>query len=99
MSSQEYGILVMLTMLTAGMLAVRFKARVETNWLPLYWSAMLFASLRMDGTWDYRALLGGLVAALMLRFEFISSGFETLFRIVELGFFGYVLYRSYELLM
>ena len=99
MSPKEYGIVVMLTILTIGMILVRSKARVEANWLPLYWGLMLFVSVRIDETWDYRLILGGLITAMMLRFEFISQGFETLFRTVEMIFFGYVLYRSYVLLV
>jgi hypothetical protein len=99
MSGKEYGIVLMLTLLTAGMIIVRVKARVEANWLPMYWALMLFASVKIDDTWDYRMILGGLAAALMLRFEFISHGFETLFRTVEMIFFAYVFYRSYLLLV
>lgn len=99
MSSQEYGIIVMLTLLTATMMVVRAKAKLESNWLPIFWALMLFVSVRIEDSWDYRILLGGLVTALMLRFEFISHGFETLFRSVEAIFILCVLYRSYVLLV
>lgn len=98
MYGRDYGIVLMLTLLTAVMLTVRVKSRVESNWLPLYWALMLFLSYGIEASWDERFILGGLLTALMLRFEFISSGFVTFFRTVELIFFGYVFYRSYELL-
>ena len=98
MISTETGILVMLTILTASMIVVRFKARLDTNWLPLYWCLMVVASMKIEGSWNQRAILGGLGAALILRFEFLATALESMFRLAEMGVFGYVLYRACVLL-
>lgn len=97
--STEYGIVVMLTAYTLGMMLARVKSGKENNWITIYWLVMLLAAVRIEYTWEYLLILGGLVTSLMLRFEFISHSFETAFRTIEFLFFGYVLYRSYQLLM
>ena len=97
--AKETGILALLAALAAGMIFVRFRRRPDSNWLPVFWTFLLIAGKYFEVAWDNRIIAGGLGAALILRYEFLSDGFETFFRTAEMGCFGYILYREYALLM
>jgi hypothetical protein len=77
--SKFEGTIFMLLVLTAGMMMVRMKARLDNNWPVFYWAL-------------FTVVAAGAVAALLLRFEFMASGLMVAFQIVEFAVWGYILY-------
>lgn len=90
--SKFEGTIFMLLVLTAGMIMVRMKARLDNNWPVFYWALFLYVAYTRTDTWDFTVVAAGAVAGLLLRFEFMASGLTVAFQIVEFAVWGYILY-------
>ena len=88
----------LLLLLTAGMMFVRLKAKLDNNWPVLYWLLLLYISYTRTDTWDFNVVAAGAVAALLLRYEFMVPGLITAFQLVEFGIWGYILYEGCRIL-
>jgi hypothetical protein len=81
---------------TLFMMFVRMRKPVENSWPFLYWIAVTVATLtNQDLTFDFRIILVGLVAGLLLRFEFLNRSVTNLVMAVEVMVWIYVLYASW----
>lgn len=92
--SQFEGTIFMLLVLTAGMMVVRMRARLDNNWLVLYWALLLWVSYTRTNTWDVSFVAVGAVAAMLLRFEFMAAGLITAVQVLEFVVWGYILYHG-----
>lgn len=95
--ASNYSVAMLLLMaFTVAMMIVRSKKPLENNWPFLYWLLVLVVSLRWpDDTWDFRAVLTGAAAGLMLRFEFMNIIFVRLFKFVEVCVQVFMLYTMF----
>ena len=85
--------------LTFWLAAARFSLRNESNW-PLFYYLLLFGYMQSyNGAIEPSFMYISVVAALLLRFEFLSGFFEKVLRAVELMFLFYVFWRGIALVM
>jgi hypothetical protein len=81
---------------TLFMMLVRMRKPVENSWPFLYWVAVAVATLsNPDLDFDFRIVLAGVIAGLMLRFEFLNRRLTNLVMAVELLVWVYILYASW----
>ena len=92
-TANNFTVSVLLLMaVTVFMIGVRIRKPVENNWLLLYWMAMAaFTLTRHETSFDFRYIFVGLIAGLMLRFEFMNRTFTRIVMLVEMAAFAYVL--------
>ena len=88
-----------LMVLTGFMAWARFRFRLESTWLLLYYVVVLAYWKGFPYSLNTGWVLTGLAAAALLRFEFLGGKPLLLVRAVELVFFGYVLWRCLGLLL
>jgi hypothetical protein len=87
-------LLVAFTIFIAG---VRNKKSVDSNWPVIYWVlVVMFTLARPEETFDFRFVLIGIGAALLLRFEFMNDFFVKVFRAVETAAFIYIVLRGIQ---
>jgi hypothetical protein len=86
-------------LLTIGMIYARFRFHLEATWPLLYYIAPIYYGLAFRDTLDARWVLGGVVCAVLLRFEFMGGFILKGVRTLEMIFFGYVLWRCWAPLM
>src|SRR3954469_4520674 len=87
-------LIVAFTIFIAG---VRNRKSIDSNWPIIYWAAVItFTLARPEETFDFRFVLIGIGAALLLRFEFMNDFFVKLFRTVETIAFVYVILRGIQ---
>jgi hypothetical protein len=81
---------------TVFMMLVRMRKPVENSWPFIYWIVVTAATLtHPDLAFDFRIILAGLIAGLMLRFEFLNRGVTKLVMLVEMAVWIYILYASW----
>jgi hypothetical protein len=84
---------------TVFMMIVRLRKPIENNWPFIYWLAVTAATLTYpDLTFDFRIILVGLIAGLMLRFEFLNHAVTKLVMLVEMLVWFYILYASWSII-
>jgi hypothetical protein len=89
----------LLMALTIFMAWLRNKKPLDNSWPLIYWfMVFLFTLVREEDTYNLNIILVGLVAGLMLRFEFMNAFFIRLMKTIELLVWGYVLYRGYQII-
>ena len=77
--------LLLLLGLTVFMVGVRVRKPLENNWLLFYWLLLAMITLtRQEGWFDFRFIGAGLIAGLMLRFEFMNRTFTRFVMVIEL---------------
>jgi hypothetical protein len=84
---------------TAWMTFARFRFRLDSNWLPLYYLLILGFWAGFDGSLNTWWVVAGVAAAVLLRSRKIRAPLLNGVRGLELGFFGYVLWRGVGLLL
>jgi hypothetical protein len=85
---------------TVFMMVVRMRKPIENNWPFLYWVVLTVATLtNRDLTFDFRIILVGLIAGLMLRFEFLNTSVTKLVMAVEILVWMYVLFASWSIIL
>ena len=86
--------------LTIFMAGVRNKKPLDNNWPLIYWIlAFLFTLVREEETYNLNIILLGLGAGFLLRFEFMNVFFVRLVKTVEIGVWGYVIYRGFQMIL
>lgn len=81
---------------TIFMMAVRMRKPVENSWPFLYWVGVAVATLsNLDLAFDFRIILVGVIAGLMLRFEFLNRSLTNVVMVVEMVVWIYILYASW----
>ena len=93
-ASSFNGTVLMLLALTIGMMVVRFKGKLDNNWLVLYWMLFVYISYSRDDTWNFNVVSAGAIAGLLLRFEMMTPGLITAVQMIECGIWGYILYHG-----
>ena len=77
---------------TVFIMGVRNRKALDSNWPLVYWGIiLLFTLVRSEDTFDYKFILTGVAAALVLRFEFMNDFFVKLFRVIEMIVYVYVI--------
>jgi hypothetical protein len=84
---------------TAWMAYARFRFRLDSNWLPVYYLLILGFWMGFDGSLNTWWVLAGVAAAVLLRSRLARGPFQNGVRVTELGFLGYVLWRGLGLLL
>ena len=98
LNTEQFAVLIgVLLAATAAMMIVRVRARLDSNWPPLYWLLMLAFALWNPGTWDPPVITAGAAASFTLRFEFLSRWLAASAIAVEYMMWAYVLYVGFPL--
>jgi hypothetical protein len=88
--------ILLLMALTVFIAGVRIQKPVDNNWVLLYW--VLITALTVvhpDDLFDFRVVGIGLLASLLLRFEFMNRTFARFVMFVETVVWAYILYTSW----
>jgi hypothetical protein len=90
----------LLMALTIFMAGLRNRKPLDNSWPLIYWFLVfLFTLMREEDTYNLSIILVGLVAGLLLRFEFMNPFMTRLVKTVELVVWGYVLYRGFQIIV
>jgi hypothetical protein len=85
---------------TVFMIGVRNRKPLDNNWPLIYWIVVfLFTLVREEDTFNINVVLIGLVAGLLLRFEFMGPFFVRLVKLAELAVWGYIIYRGFQIVL
>lgn len=87
--------LVLLMALTVFIAGVRLRKPVENNWPFLYWILVGIITISNEDLFDLRIIAAGVIAGLLLRFEFMSRSISKLIMTVEMAVWIYILYASW----
>ena len=91
--------ILLLMAFTVWMMIIRNKKPLENNWPLIYWVLILMVSvMNPQDTWDFRIVLIGLGAGLLLRFEFMNKLFTRIVKTVEFAAWIYVLVRGFNII-
>jgi hypothetical protein len=71
-------------MFTVWIIITRFRAKPDTNWPLFYYLAAVAFHLTVPGVLNEYVLYGGVVSALLLRFEFLGGFPNVVVRVLEL---------------
>ena len=89
----------LLMALTVFMAVLRARKPLENNWLLFYWILMTFVAVtRGAEICDFRIIVIGLIAGLLLRFEFMNRTFASVVMTVELSVMAYVLFCGWTVI-
>ena len=90
----NYTVSILLLMCVTFFIAqLRWRKSLENNWPMFYWAFVALLSLKYpEETFDPQIVLAGLAVGALLRLEFIGGWVTKLLKVVELGFFGYIVY-------
>jgi|SRR3954447_10904081 len=90
-------LLMALTVFIAG---IRFRKPLENSWPMFYWFLVTALTVTRPGeTFEFPVIAGGLVAGLLLRFEFMNRPFTLFVMLVEILVWGYVLFASLKIVL
>jgi hypothetical protein len=87
--------LLLLMALTVFIAGVRLRAPLENNWPFLYWILVTVVTISNSDVFDFRVVLVGLAAGLLLRFEFMNRKFARFVMFIEMLVWAYILYASW----
>jgi hypothetical protein len=87
--------LVLLMALTVFIAGVRLRKPVESNWPFLYWILVGVVTLSNEDLFDLRVIAIGVIAGLLLRFEFMNRSVSKLIMTVEMAVWIYILYTCW----
>ncbi len=85
--------------LTIFVAIARFRSRPENTWFLLYYVLVLAYWRAFTGSLSMYGVAAGVACGIALKFEFLGGAFLTFVRVVELFFFGYVVWRCLALLL
>jgi hypothetical protein len=69
--------------ITVWLFAVRGKLPIESNWPLIYYLGMVLYQKTGGKFLDPRFIYVGVVCAMLIRFEFLATGFIKFFRVLE----------------
>ena len=91
--------ILLLLALTVFMAVVRTRKPLENNWVLFYWMLVTFVTIANPAEiFDFRFVLIGLMAGLVLRFEFMNRTFTRLAMTVEMFAFAYVFFCGWAVI-
>jgi len=82
--------------LTVWLFSVRSRLATENNWPLFYYLGMVFYQKAGGRFLDAGFIYGGVVCAMMIRFEFMSTKFVKVFRFIESICFVYIIWRCLD---
>ncbi len=85
--------------LTLLMVWIRFRFALEATWPLIYYGFLIAYSETFVGALSPYWIFAGVVAGLLLRFEFMGGFVLKGIRLAELAVFGYVIVRGLQLLL
>ena len=85
--------------ITVWVFAIRARLPVESNWPLIYYLAMVVYQKTGGQFLDANFLYGGVVSAMMIRFEFMSHRFIKFFRFLEGICFIYIIWRCMDFVL
>ena len=88
--------LLLLMALTIFIAVVRVRKPIENNWPFLYWVLVTVVTILNANLFDFRIILVGLIAGLLLRFEFMNRSVVRLAMIVEVAVLGLCALRELD---
>ena len=92
--------LLLLLALTVFMIGVRVRKPLDNNWLLFYWLLVATITLtRPEGWFNFTYVAVGVVAGMMLRFEFMNRTFTRIVMVFEMAAFIYVLLAGWNYLL
>jgi len=90
----------LLIALTIFMMFVRNKKRLDNSWPLIYWlMVVMFTIVREEDTFQLPIIAIGLLAGMLLRFEFMNIFFIRLVKSVEVVIWCYVIYRGFQIII
>jgi hypothetical protein len=100
-NANNFTVSVLLLMaLTVFMISVRLRKPYENNWLLVYWLLIAGVTItRPEALFDFRIAGVGVIAGLMLRFEFMNRAFSKVVMAIEMIVFAYILLACWTALM
>lgn len=87
--------ILLLMALTIFMAFVRVRKPIDNNWPFFYWVLVAVLTISHPDLFDFRVIAVGLIAGLMLRFEFMNQSLVRLAMVVELIIGVYILHASW----
>jgi len=91
-------VVLILLAFTIIVIRVRLTKPLENTWPLIYWVLILFFTvMRPEETFNLAAILVGVVAGFLLRYEFMNQLFIKLVRYIEYIVWTYVLLRGLSL--
>ena len=85
--------------ITAWLFAVRGRMAPESNWPLVYYLGMVFYQKTGGHFLEPAFIYGGVVCAMMIRFEFMSQGFVRTFRVIEAICLIYIIWRCVDFVL
>lgn len=82
--------------LTAWLFSMRGRLATESNWPLFYYLAMVFYQKTGGRFIEANFIYAGVVCAMLIRFEFLSSGFIKVFRFIEAICLTYIIWRCLD---
>lgn len=96
-NATNYTVSILLLMaLTIFIAGVRLRKPVESNWPFFYWILVAVLTISNEDLFDFRIILAGFIAGLLLRFEFMNRAAVKVVMIVEVCVWVYILYASWN---
>jgi hypothetical protein len=88
--------ILLLMALTIFMGFVRARKPVDNNWPFFYWVLVAVLTISHPDLFDFRVIAVGLIAGLLLRFEFMNRGLMSVAMVDETFVGVYILYASWK---
>jgi hypothetical protein len=85
--------------ITGWLFSVRGKLAAEDNWPLIYYLGMVFYQKTVGSFLEANFIYGGVVCAMMIRFEFMSQTFFKIFRFIEGVCLIYVIWRCLDFVL
>ena len=76
-------------------LVTRIRNRPDNNWPMVFYPVLATFTAQIPGRIDFEVLTLGMVAALLLRFEFVGGAFVHFVRVVDFGVLSALAYYLY----
>lgn len=86
-------------MLTGWLVITRLRKDPEISWPLVYYAILIALANSVDGLFNLNAVYAGVIAALMLRFEFMNKTFTNVVKTVEIVLLAYFAQRGLNLVM
>lgn len=82
--------------ITVWLFAIRGRIEQESNWPLVYYLGLIFYQKSAGRFLEANFVYAGVISAMMIRFEFMSSSFSKIFRFIEAVCFVYVIWRCLD---
>jgi hypothetical protein len=98
MITGEFLATAILCMMTIGLMFFRYNSRsTESNWPLVYYALAVTHFQLYEGGLDSRVLFSAVLAAMLLRFEFLAGWPLKVVQLIEYALLGLIAYRLFDL--